>query len=335
MRRNHRRNVLTLGVAIVLGLVGGNAKAQNCTISTSQYGQLRSRLLGGSGTLTQGYCNVDPINDNDCSNPANNTKHTGIDYGAPLGTAVYAPVGGVVRRVDPGTCAGTSCSLSTLAIYNSRMAVTYVFLHLESILVSEAAEVVSGQKIGTVGKRGAVGYHLHYEVRAGDRSYAASCFDSTSNPFHDTSFLWDFNISSNLEGWAGFNLSSLSSSGQILLLNPSGSDPYVVGPTINADAGVFKHVKLRMASNALDGSGVIYFKTAANNTYSESRKVTFTATNFCSLCGNAPYSDYEVNMGSNSGWAGVITGIRLDPANNGLNGTSSDSIGLQYLMLWP
>lgn len=320
---------------LVVGLWVHPAKAQNCTISATQYDQIRSRLLGSTGTLTQGYCNVAAVNLNTCSNPANNTKHTGIDYGASLGTAVYAPVGGVVRRVNTGTCTSGTCSLSTLAIYNSRTAATSVFLHLDSILVSEGAVVVPGQKVGTVGKRGASATHLHYEVRAGDRSAGALCVDSTINPFQATPFVWDFNVSNNLEGWTGTNLSTLRSTGQALLLDPAGLDPFILGPSINADSSIFRHVKLRLASNALDNSGAVYFKTAASNAYSESKKVTFSVTTFCSLCGNAPYSDYEIDMSGNSSWAGLITGIRLDPANSGRAGTTADSIGLQYIMLWP
>jgi hypothetical protein len=225
--------------------------------------------------------------------------------------------------------------LSTLAIYNSRAAATYVFLHLESILVAEGAEVVSGQRIGTVGKRGASIPHLHYEVRAGDWRAAAPCIDSTINPFQSTPFVWDFNVNNNLEGWTGVNLSALRATDQVLVLDPSGLDPYIIGPTINADGSVFRHVKLRLASNALDSSGALYFKTSASNTFSDSKKVTFSVTGVCSLCGNAPYTDYEINVAGNQNWAGVITGLRLDPANSGRSNTASDSIGLQYLMLWP
>jgi len=176
---------------------------------------------------------------------------------------------------------------------------------------------------------------LHFEVRPGDQIRAAPCIDSTINPFQGTPFVWDFNVNNNLEGWTGTNLSSLRTASQILVLDPAGADPYIVGPTINADSSIFRHVKLRLASNALDGSGAIYFKTATSNSYSESKKVTFNVTSFCSLCGNASYADYEVTMSGNQNWTGVITGIRLDPANNGRANTANDSVGLQYIMLWP
>lgn len=338
MRKYIDWSTCLVAIVFILGSWAQPARAQNCTISTTQHGQLRPRLLGSSGSLTQSYCNVHSANRNSCSNPANNTKHTGIDYAAPLGTAVYAPVGGVVQPVKPGTtCTGGSCALSTLAIYNSRAGATYVFLHLESILVTEGTEVVSGQKVGTVGKRGAptAAPHLHYEVRAGKRSAGALCYDSTINPFQSTPFIWDFNVNNNLEGWTGVNLSALRAADQVLVLDPSGLDPYVIGPTINADGSVFRHVKLRLASNALDGSGALYFKTSASNTFSESKKVTFNVTSFCSLCGNAAYTDYELNMAGNQSWTGVITGLRLDPANGGRSNTANDSVGLQYLMLWP
>lgn len=331
----------TCVIAVVLVSWAPPARAQNCTISTTQYDQLRSRLLGSSGSLTQKYCEANSVNSqvNSCSSVADDMKHNGIDYGVSFGTAVYAPVDGVVREVKPGTsCAtGSTCELSTLTIYSSRAAATYVLLHLESILVTKNAEVVMGQKIGTVGKRGVPnsGPHVHFEVRPGDRSAAAPCIDSTINPFQGTPFIWDFNVDNNLEGWAGTNLSALRTSSQILVVDPAGADPYIASPTITADGNVFRHVKLRLASNALDGSGAIYFKTSTSNSYSESKKVTFNVTSFCSLCGNAPYADYEVTMSGNPNWTGVITGIRLDPANNGRANTANDSVGLQYIMLWP
>lgn len=89
---------------------------------------------------------------------------------------------------------------------------------------------------------------------------------------------------------------------------------------------------MRIASNALDGNGNLYFKTNAENYYSEDKKVSFTVSN-CYLCGNAPFYSYSVYMGSNSKWNGIITGIRIDPAERGQGGTNADSIAIDYVRL--
>jgi hypothetical protein len=144
---------------------------------------------------------------------------------------------------------------------------------------------------------------------------------------------WEFNTNGNYQGWGVTNAASSVLNG-ILFIDPYGSDPYVSGPSISANAASYRYVQLRLASNALDGSGAIYFRTQAENFYSEDKKVTFFVS-YCSLCGNAPFYSYTVWMGQNSKWAGTITGIRIDPANNGRSGTNTDSIGIDYIRLTP
>jgi hypothetical protein len=145
---------------------------------------------------------------------------------------------------------------------------------------------------------------------------------------------WEFNSNGNPEGWTPVNMSASSVNGGVLFLDPAGSDPYVAGPTINASASSYRYVILRLASNALDGGGAIYFRTSTSNFYSEDKKVTFTV-NYCRLCGNAGWYQYSISMAGNAQWTGTITGIRLDPANSGQGGTNTDSIGVDYIRLVP
>jgi hypothetical protein len=324
------------GAAILLSLLcfSGGARAQDCgSITTTQYNQLLTRALKDKGSLTQGWCDFSTFNVTDCADTTKQLKHPGVDFGANLGTEVYAPVGGIVQDVVTGSDCTLSTCLSTLAIYNDKTGATYVFLHMKSILVKKGDEVVAGQQVGTVGQRGqATKPHLHYEVRSGVWIRAAKCVDGTINPFSNSPYLWDFNASNNFEGWARYNLESWMIADKILILNPASLDPYIVSPVIKADAATFKSVKLRMASNALDGKGCIYFKTEKSNSYTEDKKVCFTVSN-CPLCTSASYKDYAINMASNSLWSGVISGIRLDPANAGKSGSSSDAVGIQYIML--
>jgi hypothetical protein len=87
-----------------------------------------------------------------------------------------------------------------------------------------------------------------------------------------------------------------------------------------------------MASNGLDSTGAVYFKTQNENFFSEDEKVLFTVSN-CRLCGNAGKVRYAVFMSGNSKWSGSITGLRLDPTGSGQGGTNTDSIGVDYIRL--
>ncbi len=154
----------------------------------------------------------------------------------------------------------------------------------------------------------------------------------TSSTSCVTPISWEFNSTGNFEGWALTNMSSAQVNGGVLYLDPADADPYISGPNISTSAGSYRYVELKMASNALDGSGTIYFRTIADNSYSETKKVSFSVSN-CSLCGNASYYTYTVDMWNNSYWTGTITGIRVDPANNGQSGTNMDTIGIDYIKL--
>jgi hypothetical protein len=146
---------------------------------------------------------------------------------------------------------------------------------------------------------------------------------------------WEYRTSGNFDGWNPYNNASAASvNSGIMFIDPAGTDPYAVGPDINVRADSLRYVKLRMASNARDGYGNIYFKTAEDNRYTDSKRVQFYVQN-CSLCGTAPFYNYSIYMGSNPWWRGTITGIRIDPANSGQSATNKDSIGIDYIRLTP
>lgn len=84
--------------------------------------------------------------------------------------------------------------------------------------------------------------------------------------------VWEFNTNGNLEGWTVTNASATSVNGGILYIDPAGADPYTSSPPISASAGSYRYVQLRMASNALDSNGAIYFRTQTENSYSEDKK---------------------------------------------------------------
>jgi Tol biopolymer transport system component len=150
--------------------------------------------------------------------------------------------------------------------------------------------------------------------------------------------IWDFDTAGKFEGWVPKNTTASSVNSGILFIDPAGNDPFVVGPEINETASYYKYVQLRMASNAQDGNGRIYFKTQASNFYSDDKSVPFPVNNCVpGACnGGAPFRDYSILMyGRNDKWSGTITGIRVDPADNGRAGTNVDTIGFDYIRLSP
>jgi len=89
--------------------------------------------------------------------------HTGVDIGCPVGTPVYATIGGDVRtgRADWGSAYGT------LILINDNVdGSDWGYCHLSSRRVFDGARVSTGQLIGYSGDTGRTfGAHLHLERR--------------------------------------------------------------------------------------------------------------------------------------------------------------------------
>lgn len=86
--------------------------------------------------------------------------HRGIDYGADLGTTLYAVAAGTV------SAAGWTHGLG----YHVKLTLTdgtvLVYGHLSKVDVAEGQQVAAGQPVGEVGSSGtSTGAHLHFEVR--------------------------------------------------------------------------------------------------------------------------------------------------------------------------
>lgn len=110
-------------------------------------------------------------------------------------------------------------------------------------------------------------------------------------------------------------------------IDPSGNDPGILSPEINLSANNFHTVKTRMSSNCPDGQGKIYFITTADTNWNEAKCVSFSVNT------GSQWQEYSVYMGGNAHWTGTIKQIRIDPAENGLSGTASDTVGFDYIHL--
>lgn len=109
-------------------------------------------ILGGRITSVFGYRKhpVTGLND----------FHNGVDFAAPVGTAVLAPADGTVQSVFKTDTGGNQIVIKHTPTLSTGYA------HLDTVLVSVGQKVKQGQKIATVGKTGAVtGPHLHFVVK--------------------------------------------------------------------------------------------------------------------------------------------------------------------------
>ena len=90
--------------------------------------------------------------------------HAGTDFGAPIGTPVYAASNGSVAAAGPASGYGRWVKIAHPG------GVTTVYGHISSWTVTVGQAVAAGQLIAYSGNEGrSLGPHLHFEVRPGDR----------------------------------------------------------------------------------------------------------------------------------------------------------------------
>ena len=90
--------------------------------------------------------------------------HAGTDFGAPIGTPVYAASNGTVLAAGPASGYGRRVKIGHPG------GITTVYGHISSEAVTVGQSVRPGQLIALSGNEGrSTGPHLHFETRPGDR----------------------------------------------------------------------------------------------------------------------------------------------------------------------
>lgn len=116
------------------------------------------RELPVTGRVTSGYGErVDPFTGAE-------SRHDGVDVGAPQGTPIHASAAGVVRSAGPRGGYGNAVEI------DHGNGVVTLYGHASELLVHPGETVSAGQEIARVGSTGrSTGPHLHFEVRVGGR----------------------------------------------------------------------------------------------------------------------------------------------------------------------
>lgn len=95
--------------------------------------------------------------------------HPGVDFGAPRGTPIYAPLTGTVRATGNTDAVPGCYSWGKWTLIDHANGLTTLYAHQDVIGVSPGQKVNTGDVIGYVGNTGfSTGPHLHFTVYAKD-----------------------------------------------------------------------------------------------------------------------------------------------------------------------
>jgi len=105
-------------------------------------------------------------------------SHVGVDFDAPKGNWIYAPISGrvVFSSKNPNTVPGMGPA-NAVDIVHSQIGYNTEEGHNDTNLVKERQQVCSGQTVATIGNTGTVTNHLHLNV--------TEPYDMHLNPFGD------------------------------------------------------------------------------------------------------------------------------------------------------
>lgn len=283
-------------------------------------------------------------------------RHPGVDIAVPSGTGVVAPLAGtvVISRCDASW--GGLIVLKSVHPIRSWEYIFQTFAHLRSrnynsgVSVSVGDLVSAGSVIGRSGgsssdkcSGSSTGSHLHYQIdkddgnsepwfpgstafNSRDDNFAVS--EKTYNPivFLQGGYRWSFDENGNRELWDLYNFSTWGMQDGSLWMDGN-TDPFIrrggitgcglnkpCSSSIAIDSSEFKTVFLDLYNSCASSYGKVYFITSQENSWDESKTVYyFTSSVFGGLTA-------RIDMSVNPKWSGVISGLRIDPAEQCLVG---------------
>lgn len=149
-------NKLVIGESIIIP--GARLKVQVTTNTGS------TKPTSGKGSNSAGAGSMAKPIGNGAIKTQGIHGHNGVDFGAPIGTSVFAAIGGVVTLTRGGNA--WNGGYGNYIVIKHPNGVQTLYAHLDSILVNQGQSVTKGQNIGRSGNSGqSTGPHLHFEVR--------------------------------------------------------------------------------------------------------------------------------------------------------------------------
>jgi murein DD-endopeptidase MepM/ murein hydrolase activator NlpD len=98
-----------------------------------------------------------------------NNMHNGVDFGAPTGTKIYAPLTGTVRMTGNTDLVPGCYSWGKWALVDHPNGLSTLYAHMSQIAVSIGQKINTGEVVGYVGSTGySTGPHLHFTVYVKD-----------------------------------------------------------------------------------------------------------------------------------------------------------------------
>jgi hypothetical protein len=267
-----------------------------------------------------------------------------------VGTKVYSAMWGqvVLSRCDYSW--GNIIVIRSQNPYNWNENVYFTYAHLSAREYSNGTEVLPGHWVSAgvqIAKSGgspkqkcsgnSTGPHLHFQIdredgnpepwfpsqtqlNQRDDNYQVSGKTYNPIPFVTGGYRWTFARNNDRELWDLFNIQSWGVGNGALWVD-AGYDPYIrrggltncgrnkpCNSGITAEAASFKQVYLDLYNYCSSGSGKIYFTTNNDQAWNEAKTVPYFS--------NYGWQQIHVWMPSNPRWSGIITGLRIDPADS-------------------
>lgn len=279
-------------------------------------------------------------------------RHPGVDIAVSSGTSVRTPLSGTVliSRCSDGW--GGLLVIRSQHPDKPWLTIRQVFAHLRTrayssgVAVSVGDYVTAGTEIGKSGGNPdsdkcagySTGSHLHYQIDKDDANeepyypspgilnYRDDNFVVTAQTYNPIVLLqggykWSFNRRNNRELWDLHNWESWGVSDGAMWMDNS-NDPYVrrggstncglsrpCSSSIAAEAEFYDSVYLDLYNACPSSGGKIYFTTSLEPNWSESKTIGYYPRSTGAYRG-------KIYAGWHSKWRGLITGLRIDPAES-------------------
>lgn len=304
---------------------------------------------GAIGTGSRGFVGGTLYRDNEDAGATSGClgegcgRHPGVDIPVPSGTNVYNAYQGavVISRCDPSW--GGLIVVRSQNLFKPSENVYFIYAHLSNRVSTVGQYVSTGTRIGYSGGNprtdvctgNSTGSHLHFQVDKDDgnpepyypsprllngRDDNFQVTDRTYSPivFVTGGYRWTFAQNGNRELWDLYNLQSWGVGNGAMWMDGV-YDPYIkrggltncgknklCSSAVAADAQMYQQVYLDLNNQCYDGLGKIYFTTKDDPNWDENKTVLY-ASRFGA-------QQVHVWMRHNPSWNGIITGLRIDPA---------------------